>query len=328
MIRTNDLPGFTIPASVIGFGCASLGSRIAPAQGLRALEEAHAAGVNWFDLAPAYGAGDAERVFARFAAGKRDRILVCSKVGLAPPRRNALLKVAYGIARPIVGAAKGVRRAFRRVPSTRNVHVPLSAEGIMHSLDASLSRIGTDYLDLFVLHKPATEDVGREDVLATLARILKSGRARQVGVSGDLAAALQAARHPEVYGVVQLADEPWSKPLEALHVAAPALTAVTHSVLGLDGSLDRLASQISAGGERALERLRAAGYGGAVPDAVGRLLVDRALAANARGVVLLSMFGAKHRAANIESASRPSRLDTLDLVDGLIANGPFGVQGR
>ena len=47
-----------IETSCLGFGCAALGSRIAPEAGARALAAAHAGGVTWFDLAPPKGKKD------------------------------------------------------------------------------------------------------------------------------------------------------------------------------------------------------------------------------------------------------------------------------
>ena len=58
-------------ASRIGFGCASLGSRIDSRSGLRALSDAFDRGVNWFDLAPSYGNGQAEAIFSQFLEGRR-----------------------------------------------------------------------------------------------------------------------------------------------------------------------------------------------------------------------------------------------------------------
>src|SRR5580704_10332980 len=101
MIRRVRLPGTGIEASCLGFGCASLGSRISARAGLEALARAHEAGVTWFDLAPAYGAGEAEGILARFLAGRRERVSILTKVGLAPPRRSALLRGAYAAARPL-----------------------------------------------------------------------------------------------------------------------------------------------------------------------------------------------------------------------------------
>src|SRR6516164_2614071 len=79
MIRRVLLPG-------TGIETASLGSRISPKVGLDALARAHEAGVAWYDLAPAYGAGEAESIFSRFLAGRRERLSILTKVGLAPPR--------------------------------------------------------------------------------------------------------------------------------------------------------------------------------------------------------------------------------------------------
>ena len=73
-----------IETSCLGFGCASLGSRVGEAPGLRALEAAFDAGVTWLDLAPLYGGGRAEEIAGRFLKGRRDAVQICSKVGLAP----------------------------------------------------------------------------------------------------------------------------------------------------------------------------------------------------------------------------------------------------
>ena len=78
-----------IETSCLGFGCASLGSRVGEAPGLRALDAAFDAGVTWLDLAPLYGGGRAEEIAGRFLKGRRDTVQVCSKVGLAPRAAGA-----------------------------------------------------------------------------------------------------------------------------------------------------------------------------------------------------------------------------------------------
>src|SRR5215472_15205928 len=110
MMRRVELPGTGIETSCLGFGCASLGSRVSARQGLFALARAHEAGVSWFDIAPAYGAGEAEAIFSRFLAGRRERLSILTKVGLAPPRRSALLRAAYAVGRPLLGVARDLRK--------------------------------------------------------------------------------------------------------------------------------------------------------------------------------------------------------------------------
>ena len=98
---------FDLAPSCLGFGCASLGSRIGAPAGLRALAEAHERGVNWFDVAPAYGAGEAEAILAQFVKGRRDKLLLTTKVGIATPARLGAIRLVYALGRPLIGAAAG-----------------------------------------------------------------------------------------------------------------------------------------------------------------------------------------------------------------------------
>jgi aryl-alcohol dehydrogenase-like predicted oxidoreductase len=323
-MRKVQLDGFALPVGAIGFGCASLGSRVSARQGLRALEEAHAAGVNWFDVAPAYGAGDAETILGEFARSKRQDIMICTKVGLAPPQRNTLLKPLYAAARPLVGALGGLRKAFRRMPSTRNVSIPLTPQLVRESLERSLRRLGTEQVDVFALHKPALADIIRDDILRTLQDLRRAGKIGHAGVAGDLQSAQQALQHPEVYTMLQVADDPLTQPLRQLRaaVAAQPMAMVSHSILGVAGTRELLLQVLKARGPAAREQLAQLGYGCDAGQAVADMLVDRALAANAQGVVLLSMFDKQHRDANLRRAAMPLRPETLDRVAELLAAAP------
>jgi aryl-alcohol dehydrogenase-like predicted oxidoreductase len=318
-MRTITLHGFGTPVGVIGFGCASLGSRVSASQGLQALTEAHAAGVSWFDVAPAYGAGDAEAILGRFARGKRDRICICTKVGLAPPQRNALLKQVYAVARPVVGVLTGLRRAFRRMPSTRNVSLPLTPQLITDSLHRSLQRMGTDHVDVFALHKPAHADIERDDIRRTLQDLRQAGKVRHVGVAGDLEAARLALAHRETYSMVQVADDPVEQSVLQLPLQGDRpYTLITHSILGVDGARERVLQALRGAGKPAMTRLVGMGYSPQPEQAVAELLLDRALASNPGGVVLMSMFGARHRAENLQRAAGPARPDAIGLVAELL----------
>jgi len=313
------LPGTDLQASVLGAGCASLGSRISRGDGLNALARASDFGVNWFDVAPAYGAGDAEPILGEFARSRRDKILICSKVGVAPPRRNGVMKLAYGVARPLLGVAKSVRKQFRKIPATRNVVVPLNGDMIVNSLDNSLRRLGTDYLDVFSLHKGSIEDLTKPEVLKVLEGALKSGKVRHVGIASSEEAARAAMAYPHIYSVFQLADNPMTNPLPGLRAAAGRPVAfVTHSVLGVDGAMDRLVASLEAHPEDR-EAMRTAGYAGSDEKMVADLLLDRALNSNSQGVVLASMFSKHHLESNVARAALPKREAVLQLTNKLVA---------
>ncbi len=318
MINKVQLPGTDMTSSVIGFGCASLGSRVSRQQGLSALNLAFDSGVTWYDVAPAYGAGEAEPVIGEFLRGRRDKVLLCSKVGVIPPARNDALKLVYAAARPVLTVASGLRRKFRRISATRNQTLPLTADFISTSIERSLQRLGADYLDVFALHKPSVEDLQRDDVLRALENILTGGKARHISVAGSVEAAHTAVQHGNVYRLFQLADNPTASPLSQLTaLAGRPLAFVTHSVLGVDGAMDRLLQSLADRPED-LKKIRDAGYNGNEREAVATLLIDRALASNKDGVVLTSMFSRKHQAHNIARATRPINPDAIRLVDELV----------
>lgn len=283
----------------LGFGCASLGSRVAPEAGLRALHDAHEHGVNWFDVAPAYGAGEAESILARFVKGRRDALFLTTKVGLAPPARLGAMRLVYTLGRPAIGAVSGLRRVFRKVSATRNVHIPLTPSLIEESIGASLERLGTDHVDVYALHDPDAADVARDEVARALERVLARGQARRVAVAGKRAACEAAARIGAPYGLLQTSVSD----LAAADLAETRQALVIHSIFGVDGLKRRLEGALADPAKAAA--LRAAGYDGPPAEAAADLLIDCAFALNPDGVVLASMFDARHRARNLARARRP-----------------------
>ena len=157
------------------------------------LDTAYTHGVRWFDVAPAYGAGRAEEALAPFLAAHRDSVHLCSKVGLSPPSHNGVVRAVYAAGRPVIGLAQGLRRRFRAIKATRNVRIPLTAELIETSLQASLARLGTDYLDVFALHDPDPADLDRDEVLCMLNTLVARGLVRHVSIAGKVEAARKAA---------------------------------------------------------------------------------------------------------------------------------------
>jgi aryl-alcohol dehydrogenase-like predicted oxidoreductase len=127
-------------------------SGVNDADSLDALRAAHDAGVNLFDTADAYGRGHSERLLGRaFAAGSRDKVLISSKAGM-------------------VDDPAGFKLDFSRK------HLTEACEG-------SLKRLGTDYLDIYLLHLVIDGHLLTDDIRATLNDLKRSGKIRHYGVS-------------------------------------------------------------------------------------------------------------------------------------------------
>jgi 1-deoxyxylulose-5-phosphate synthase len=109
-------------------------------------------GINFFDTANVYSGGASETVLGRAIRdfGRRDDVVIATKVN-GPMRPDA--------------NGKG-----------------LSRKSILTEVDDSLRRLGTDYIDLYIIHR-YDKDTPLEETLETLNDIVRAGKARYIGAS-------------------------------------------------------------------------------------------------------------------------------------------------
>lgn len=294
-----------IETSCLGFGCASLGSRVAPGDGLAAMAAAFDAGVTWFDLAPLYGGGRAEEIAGPFLKARRSEVQVCSKVGLAPGG-GGMKALLMPLARKVVAAVPSLRSRLRGAGAQAAVRMPLTPELVRDTLEASLRRLGTDHLDLYGLHDADPAALGEEGVLRALEDAVVSGKARAVAVASDAIAAQAAIACGTPFGAVQLAlGEAAGIPAAA---SAAGMGTILHSVFGIGGAFEALQAQIQGDPELAAAMDEAGG--------LSRLLLGRAFARNPAGVVLVSMFSERSRRENLAAAAVPPGEAVLDRLLG------------
>ena len=161
--------------SEIGFGAWAIGG---PAQlgratigwgqvddeiSLRALETALDLGVNFFDTADVYGHGHSEELIGRAFKGKRDRVILASKVGNLVDQNGDWIK-------------------------------DFSPDYVRRAIEASLKRLGTDYIDLYQLHSPHADFRYSPSTFQVFDDLVREGKIRCYGVSiGPVEHGLQLA---------------------------------------------------------------------------------------------------------------------------------------
>lgn len=136
--------------SEVGFGCMSVGKEEAPA--IRLIQEAVANGVNFLDTADLYDQGLNETFVGKAIAGRRDEVIVATKVG---------------------------NRFFPGKPGW--LWEP-SKPYIKESVKASLKRLNTDYIDLYQLHG-GTMDDPMDEVIEAFEELRQEGHIRYYGIS-------------------------------------------------------------------------------------------------------------------------------------------------
>ena len=137
------------------FGSPSIYGAVDAAAADRTVQGALDAGVNFFDTAPLYGTkeedGIAERVLGRALGAARDRVIIATKFG--------------------------------RYHSRVHTNEFFDAANLRWSVEQSLTRLGTDRLDVLFFHSPTHPAKINDDIWAEFAALKRAGKVRFVGLS-------------------------------------------------------------------------------------------------------------------------------------------------
>ena len=202
-LKTWRIPHTDLSVTRIAYGCAMLGldwnSPDFIARTIPAIEAAYEHGIRFFDTADVYGYGKAEMALGRVMKqrpGMRQSIVVQSKCGD---------RFAQG------------------------GQVDNSRAHILASVDGSLQRLGTDHLDILLLHWPDSL-VEPDEVAYAFDELKASGKVRWFGVSNHSPEQIEilkrSVREPLVINQIQLGLGSWTVP------TPPGKAALTHTTLG------------------------------------------------------------------------------------------------
>ena len=184
-----------LQVSVAGLGCNNFGWFLNKEQSLEVIAAALDAGINFFDTANNYGfpAGESERILGEAFRGRRDSVIIATKVGD---------QVAEG--------EQGAAPAYVR-----------------QALEQSLTNLGTDHIDLYQLHYPDPK-VPIADTLGAFDQLIQEGKVRYVGCANhdatQLAEALDAAGATNRAAFVSCQSEYSLLAREIEHDLAPLMT--------------------------------------------------------------------------------------------------------
>jgi aryl-alcohol dehydrogenase-like predicted oxidoreductase len=157
-VRYRALGRTGLSVSEIGFGAWGIGGRTSGTTSygdtddrtsLAALARALECGITFFDTSAAYGNGHSETLIGQAFAGRRDKVMIATKAGYD---------------------------SWDRPPD-------FSADSVMASVERSLARLCSDYIDLLQLHNPSAAALRDERLRAALARLQADGKIRAWGVS-------------------------------------------------------------------------------------------------------------------------------------------------
>ncbi len=150
-MRYNPLGDSGLMVSAVGVGCNAFGARIDEDQTKAVVDAAIEQGITLFDTADSYGDGASEELLGRALGARRESVLVATKFGMGDHDAEHF-------------GAHGSRRYVRR------------------AVEASLRRLGTDYIDLYQLHRP-DPITPIDETLDAMSDLVTEGKVRYLGSS-------------------------------------------------------------------------------------------------------------------------------------------------
>jgi aryl-alcohol dehydrogenase-like predicted oxidoreductase len=174
-----------LEVSAIGLGCMSMTpvySNPDPDEAAATIKRAPELGIDFIDTSDAYAHGANEELVGRAIAGRRDKYVLATKFG--------------------------------------NIRLPdgtPSAKGdpayVAEACDASLKRLGTDVIDLYFIHR-VDDKVPIEDTVGAMAKLVKAGKVRHLGISEAATATIRRAHKVHPLAAVQTEYSLWTRDVE------------------------------------------------------------------------------------------------------------------
>lgn len=172
-----------IGLGTMGMAAYYAGARSDDGESIRTIHRALDLGVTHLDTAEIYGPFTGEELVGRAIAGRRDEVFLATKFGNYSHRTNT---------------------PYEKDSTPENVRL---------SIEGSLRRLGTDYVDLYYQHRVDTVNP-IEDTMGALAELVQEGKVRYVGLSEASVATIRRAHAVHPVSALQTEYSLWTRDVE------------------------------------------------------------------------------------------------------------------
>ncbi len=187
-MKTRELGKSSLKVSEIGLGCMGMSEFYGAtdeAESLSTIDRALELGINFLDTADIYGPFTNEVLVGQAIKNRRQEVVLATKFGIVRNPAN---------------------------PTSRGISG--KPEYVQQSCEASLKRLGLEYIDLYYQHR-VDPTVPIEETVGAMAELVKQGKVRYLGLSEASAETIRRAQAVHPIAAVQSEYSLWSRDLEA-----------------------------------------------------------------------------------------------------------------
>jgi aryl-alcohol dehydrogenase-like predicted oxidoreductase len=182
-MKNRKLGSQGLSVSELGLGCMGMSEFYGAGDEAESIATIHRAlelGVNFLDTADMYGIGANEQLVGKTIKDRRDRVVIATKFGIQ----------------------RGEDKGFRGING--------SPEYVRQACDASLQRLGIEYIDLYYQHR-VDPNVPIEETVGAMAELVKQGKVRYLGLSEAAPATIRRAHTVHPITALQTEYSLWSR---------------------------------------------------------------------------------------------------------------------